>query len=41
MDKGGGEGYQDLPSIVFCLTVPKIFVGDPFSLSKISGIDQC
>ena len=36
MDKRGG-GYQDFPSKVFCLTVPKIFVGEPFSVSLISG----
>ena len=29
MDKRGGE-YQDFPSKNFCLTVPKIFVGEPF-----------
>ena len=28
MDKTGGE-YQDIPSKLFCLTVPKIFVGNP------------
>ena len=39
MDKRGGE-YQDFPSKVFCLTVPKIFVGEPFSVSLISGIEN-
>ena len=31
------RGYQDLRSKVFCLTVPKNFVGDPFSVSLVSG----
>ena len=31
MDKRGGGGkYQNFPSKVFCLTVPKNFVGEPF-----------
>ena len=29
-----------LPKI-FCLTGPKIFVGEPFSVSLISGIEKC
>ena len=33
-------GYQDFPSKTFCLTVPKIFVGEPFSVSLISGIEK-
>ena len=37
--RGGGE-YQDFPSKVFCLTLPKIFVGEPFSVSLISGIEK-
>ena len=36
MDKR--RGYQDLPSKVFCLTKPKIFVGEPFSVLLLSGI---
>ena len=40
LDKSGGE-YQDLPSKIFCLTVPKILVGEPFSVSLISGIEKC
>ena len=40
MDKRGGGGYQDFPSKVFCLTVPKIFVGEPFSVSLISGVEK-
>ena len=42
MDKrGGGGSYQDLPSKIFCLTVPKNFVGESFSVSLISGIQKC
>ena len=29
--RGGGE-YQDIPSKIFCLTVPKISVGNPLML---------
>ena len=32
--------YQDFPSKIFCLTVPKSFVGEPFSVSLISGIEK-
>ena len=41
MDKkrGGGE-YQNFPSQIFCLRVPKIFVGEPFRVSLISGIEK-
>ncbi len=39
MDKKAGE-YQDFPSKFFCLTVPKIFVGEPFSVSLISGMQK-
>ena len=35
----GGE-YQAFPSKNFCLTVPKIFVGEPFSISLISGTEK-
>ena len=31
--RGGGE-YQDFPSKFFCLTVPKILVGDPFNFPQ-------
>ena len=41
MDKRGGGEYQDFPSKGFCLTVPKIFVGESFSVSSISGIEKC
>ena len=36
----GGGKYQDFPSKVFCLTVPKNFVGEPFSVSLISGVEK-
>ena len=39
MDKRGE--YQDLPSKISCLTVPKIFIGEPLSISLISGIEKC
>ena len=32
--------YQDFPSKVFCLTVPKISVGEAFTVAKISGIEK-
>ena len=32
-DKRGG-GYHDFSSKLFCLTVPKIFVGEPFGVSE-------
>ena len=35
-----GVGYHDFVSKVFCLTVPKVFVGDPFSFSFFSGIEK-
>ena len=38
MNKKGGE-FQDFPSKIFCLTVPKIPVGESFSVSLISGIE--
>ena len=42
MDKrGGGGGSMKISSRnFFCLTVPKIFVGEPFSVSLISGIEK-
>ena len=40
MDKRGGGEYQNFPSKTFCLTVPKNFVGEPFSVSLISGIGK-
>ena len=38
MDQKGGE-YQNFPSKIFCLKVPKKIVGEPFSVSLISGIE--
>ena len=32
--------YQDFPSKFFCLTVPKKIVGEPFSVSLFSGIEN-
>ena len=29
-----GEGYHNLPSSIFCLTVPKYFVEEPFNFSE-------
>ena len=40
MDKKGGGDYQDFPPKIFCLAVPKNFVGGPFSVSLISGIEK-
>ena len=34
------KGYQVFPSKIFCLTVQKIFVGEPFGVSLISGIEN-
>ena len=38
-EQGRGE-YQNFPSNFFCLTLPKNFVGEPFSLSLISDIEK-
>ena len=38
-DKRGVE-YQDFPSKTFCITVPRNFVGKPFSVSLLSGADE-
>ncbi len=32
--RGGGGVYQDFPSKFFCLTVTKIFLGEPFFVSQ-------
>ena len=40
IDKNGGGEYQELPSKNFCLTVPKNFVRESFSVSLISGIEK-
>ena len=39
MDKRERE-VSRFPSKKFCLTVPKNFVGEPFSVSLISGIEK-
>ena len=39
MDKREGK-VSRFPSKVYCLTVPKNAVGEPFSLSLISGIEK-
>ena len=38
MDNRGVE-YQDFPSKTFCFTVPRNFVGNPFSVSLLSGAE--
>ena len=40
MDKRRGDN-QDFPSKIFCLTVLKLFVGETFSVSLLSGIEKC
>ena len=42
IDKKGGSrlGCHINPSKVFCLTVPIIFVGEPFSISVIWNIEE-
>ena len=35
-----GGKYQDFPSKLFCLTVPKEFVREPFRVSLISGMEK-
>ena len=40
MRGGGGEEYQAFPSKFFCPTVSKNFVGQPFKMSLISGIEK-
>ena len=39
IDKKWGE-YQDFPSKVFCLTMPKNFAGQPFRVSLTSGVEK-
>ena len=40
LDKRGGGEFQDIPSKIFCLTVPKNFVGESFTLALFSGIGK-
>ena len=35
-----GGGNQDFPSENFCLTVPKYFVGESFTVALISGTEK-
>ena len=35
-----GDGLHDFLPILFCLTVPKNFVGEHFCVSLISGIEK-
>ena len=37
---GGCGEYQDFPSKLLCLAVPKKFVGQPFSVLLTSGIEK-
>ncbi len=39
LEKGGGE-YQKFPSKIFCLTVPKISVGESFTVALIFGSEN-
>ena len=34
---GGGGEYHDFSLKIFCLTVPKNFVGEPFGVSESFG----
>ena len=36
----GGREQQDVPSETFCLTLPKYFVIEPFSVSLISAMEK-
>ena len=40
LDKGGGRECHDFPSQIFCFTVPKNFVREPFSVSLISDLEK-
>ncbi len=42
MDKRGGGVYQDIPSKIFCLRLPKKFIGEPFCavFQKTSGSEK-
>ena len=42
MDQRRGGEYQAFPSKTFCLSVPKIFVGEPFcaAFQKISASEK-
>ena len=36
-----GGGLPGFPVEKICLTLPKVFVGDPFTFSLFSGIEKC
>ena len=38
--RGGGGEYQDFPSKITCLTVPKLSGGESFAIALISGIKK-
>ena len=40
MDKRGGGSIKIFSQNFFCLTVPKNFIGEPFSVSLISGTER-
>ena len=40
MDKRGGGEFQDFQSKIFSLTVPKISVGESFTVALFSGIEK-
>ena len=40
MDKNALGEYQDFASKIFCLTVPKNFVGHAFRVSLLSGLEK-
>ena len=40
IDQRRGGKYQAFPSKTFCLTLPKSFVQEHFSVSLISGIEK-
>ena len=40
MEKKRGGENRIFPSIIFCPEVPKHFVGETFSLSLVSGIED-
>ena len=40
MDKKGGGSVKNFPLKIFCLKVPKNFVGEPFSLSLNSSNEK-
>ena len=39
-NRGGGGEFQDFPSKIFCLTVPKFSVGESFTVALFSGSEK-